>query len=183
MCATCAVVVSGATGSTAPPAHDAMAALSRDALGGLPPARLRRLLAGPARRRARVVVRWRVPAHAGYARLTRHWFRACLALLGESGEAADDAELVFAELVGNAARHTDAWLQVTIVAIPAGLRIEVADSCRQKPRLASRDGAEPDGESGRGLALVDALAPRWGVRGHVRAGKTVWFEHHLAMPG
>lgn len=175
MCATRVV----ADGPVARPAEEPRAApLSCDALTGLRHAGVRWLLTTPARRGSRVLVSWRVPARACYAQLTRHWFRGCLALLGERGEAADDAELVFAELVGNAARHTRAWVQVTVLAIPGGLRVEIADQLRERPRLTPGP-ASPDDECGRGLALVDALAARWGVRHHPR-GKTVWFEHRLS---
>ncbi|MGW0564222.1 ATP-binding protein [Streptomyces sp. NPDC003016] len=50
------------------------------------------------------------------------------------------------------------------------LRIEVHDSGDGLPRV-----REPDGESGRGLLLVTALADRWGV-GEREPGKVVWCE-------
>ena len=54
----------------------------------------------------------------------------------------------------------------------AVLRVEVADFSSEPPRLG---GFDLDAMSGRGLALVEALADRWGVETH-RSGKCVWFE-------
>jgi hypothetical protein len=39
----------------------------------------------------------------------------------------------------------------------------------------SGEAATDDDESGRGLAIVDALASRWGVD-RFEGGKSVWFE-------
>ncbi|MET7622153.1 ATP-binding protein [Streptomyces sp. NPDC005408] len=50
------------------------------------------------------------------------------------------------------------------------LRVEVHDSGGGQPSV-----REPDGESGRGLLLVAALADKWGV-GERDPGKIVWCE-------
>jgi anti-sigma regulatory factor (Ser/Thr protein kinase) len=91
---------------------------------------------------------------------------------------ADVAELLAAELLANAvqhALHTDSGCsRVTLTARQDrwGLRVEVADPDPNPPVMRH---AVADDESGRGLALVDALADRWGVTEHAN-GKTVWFS-------
>jgi hypothetical protein len=52
-------------------------------------------------------------------------------------------------------------------------RVEVTDASADSP--SPRDAAA-DEDSGRGLALVENLARRWGVRAAPGGGKTVWFE-------
>ncbi|MET9778763.1 ATP-binding protein [Streptomyces sp. NPDC006367] len=54
------------------------------------------------------------------------------------------------------------------------LRVTVTDAADTLPVLAP---ARPDDESGRGLALVAALAADWGARSkECGIGKEVWFE-------
>ncbi|MEU6550393.1 ATP-binding protein [Streptomyces sp. NPDC046915] len=63
------------------------------------------------------------------------------------------------------------------VALPAGLvRVEVADAASEKRLPAAPPLSCPDGESGRGLLLVDVLAVRWGSTPRLPLGKTVWAE-------
>ncbi|MDJ1136128.1 ATP-binding protein [Streptomyces iconiensis] len=52
------------------------------------------------------------------------------------------------------------------------LRVEVHDSGEGSPEV---DRPGPDGENGRGLMLVEALADKWGV-GEREPGKVVWAE-------
>ncbi|WP_221357132.1 ATP-binding protein [Streptomyces beigongshangae] len=92
------------------------------------------------------------------------------------GADTDAASLLVAELATNAALHgrvpgRDARLDLTLDA--ASLLIEVTDA--RGDRLPGRPPvADADGESGRGLLLVEALADGWGIRPHHPAGKTVW---------
>jgi serine/threonine-protein kinase RsbW len=82
------------------------------------------------------------------------------------------AVLLAHELVINSVTHSDAehiWL--TVVAVPAGVRIEVTDDGRGHPE-AKRPG--PLATSGRGLRWVDALADDWGVA--PRQLTHVWFQ-------
>ncbi|WP_328497005.1 ATP-binding protein [Streptomyces sp. NBC_00414] len=90
--------------------------------------------------------------------------------------------LITAELTANAVRHghvpgRDFHLRLT----QAGgtLRIEVTDTRAEK--LPAPGAPDPDGESGRGLLLVEALADDWGVTPRTTApGKTVWAEVYAA---
>ncbi len=90
-------------------------------------------------------------------------------------EPADTARLCVSELLTNVIRHVGAGSAVT-------LRLWMVDG---SPRLEVTD-PEPDAvpvlrhpsqeaESGRGLALLDALTARWGVTRNVD-GKTAWCD-------
>ncbi|WP_340385251.1 ATP-binding protein [Streptomyces sp. SS7] len=89
----------------------------------------------------------------------------------------DPAAHIVAELAINAATHgrvrgRDFGLLLYVIANT--LRIEVTDTRGDRlPRLQQDPG---DGESGRGLLLVDAYADRWGVYEGLPPRKTVWAE-------
>ncbi|MEU4462872.1 ATP-binding protein [Streptomyces sp. NPDC024017] len=75
----------------------------------------------------------------------------------------DEAQLCVSELVSNVITHVGPGTPATLAVFMTGthLRIEVRDpDTRALPTL--RD-ASTDSEAGRGLALVDAVADRWGV--------------------
>ncbi|MEU6066746.1 MULTISPECIES: ATP-binding protein [Streptomyces] len=80
-------------------------------------------------------------------------------------------ELLVSELVCNALRHAVGPLSLTLERVSA-VRCVVTDGSSELPRPTDSD---VEDESGRGLALVDMLAARWGCEpGPV--GKSVWFE-------
>ncbi|MFF0104294.1 ATP-binding protein [Streptomyces hirsutus] len=87
--------------------------------------------------------------------------------------------LIAAELTANAVRHghvpgRDFHLRLTETG-GTTLRIEVTDTRTEKQP--APEAPCPDGESGRGLLLVDALADDWGVTPRpIGPGKTVWAE-------
>ena len=87
-----------------------------------------------------------------------------------------EAELCAAELLNNVVRHVGEGAPVRVRAGvgPAGrVRVEVFD--RAAGSLPVLVAARGEDESGRGLALVDAVALAWGIE--VRGvGKGVWFE-------
>jgi hypothetical protein len=91
----------------------------------------------------------------------------------------DDVQLCASELVTNVIRHLGEGAPVTVrVRDHQGrTRLEVTDpDPRALPTLCE---AAADAESGRGLALLDAVTLRWGV-GQGPCSKTVWCE--LATP-
>ncbi|MEU3985499.1 ATP-binding protein [Streptomyces sp. NPDC026672] len=116
------------------------------------------------------------PAEVGRA---RRWARSRLA---GSGIAADEplAEtliLLVSELVTNAVVHTGcpAVLRLCLPRAEeeaAPVRLEVADSSTRAPVPRCADGTAT---GGRGLALVDGLADRWGWSPE-GAGKRIWCE-------
>ncbi|MFE6691392.1 ATP-binding protein [Streptomyces sp. NPDC057743] len=100
--------------------------------------------------------------------------RAVRAHLGTS--ASCEVELCVSELVGNVIRHVGEGTPVSVhvtQTVDGRVRIEVTDpDPRALPVLLQ---AAVDDENGRGIALLDAVALRWGVR-QEGASKTVWCE-------
>ena len=89
----------------------------------------------------------------------------------DCGEVLDEVELLVSELVTNAVVHGHGEVEVAVRLLPERIRFEVIDDDPSMP--APRH--EPDAESGRGLALVEALSSDWGVE-PTGSGKSVWFE-------
>ena len=101
-------------------------------------------------------------------------------------ELAADAALLTSELATNAIQHTASGeggtFEVVIWQRPATVRVAVINA--GAPSIpAPRSAGDPDdlgdlgdlASSGRGLALVDALARQWGQHGN-RHRRAVWFE-------
>lgn len=107
-------------------------------------------------------------------REAREFVRSALADWGFGEVRADDVLVCVSELATNALVHgvppgrgyrLMLWLRDE-----GQVRVEVHDSGDGVPGV-----REPDGESGRGLVIVEALADRWGVGERV-PGKVVWCE-------
>lgn len=107
---------------------------------------------------------------AGVARIRRFAVAQCAA--SGTGVAEDTVALLVSEVATNAMVHGNGRVDVRVLSHGRTLRVEVADSSPDLPRL--RRASELD-EGGRGLALVDALATSWGAQPDPN-GKTVWFE-------
>ncbi|MGA6221827.1 ATP-binding protein [Streptomyces umbrinus] len=87
----------------------------------------------------------------------------------------DEAQLCVSELVSNVITHVGLGTPVTLAVSVRGtyLRIEVHDpDTRALPTLLD---AGSDSEGGRGMALVDAIADRWGVQ-PLADRKVTWCE-------
>ncbi|WP_016907650.1 ATP-binding protein [Streptomyces xiaopingdaonensis] len=92
----------------------------------------------------------------------------------------DSSALVTAELAANAVRHCggtgrDFRLRVRMAAA-AYVRIEVVDTCADRPLPAGPLTPSHDLRFGHGLLLVDAVATRWGSTRNDSVTKTVWAE-------
>ena len=116
------------------------------------------------------------PAEVGRA---RRWARSRLAGSGIQADEplAETLILLVSELVTNAVVHTGcpAVLRLSLPGAPqdhATVRLEVADRSGRAPVPRCADG---DATGGRGLALVDGLADRWGWSAE-GAGKRIWCE-------
>ncbi|MFG2354402.1 ATP-binding protein [Streptomyces sp. NPDC048521] len=119
------------------------------------------------------------PAEVGRA---RRWARSRLAGAGiEADEPlVETLILLVSELVTNAVVHTGrpAVLRLSLPGPPAPaapsatVRVEVADTSSRAPVPRCAGG---DATGGRGLALVDCLADRWGWSPE-GAGKSIWCE-------
>ncbi|EMF51060.1 ATP-binding protein [Streptomyces bottropensis] len=124
------------------------------------------------------------PAEVGRA---RRWARSRLAGsgIGDDEPLAETLILLVSELVTNAVVHTGrpAVLRLLLSALRDGavgkVRLEVADTsaCPPTPRC-----ADGDETGGRGLALVEVLADRWGWS-YEGVGKRIWCELDRVVPG
>ncbi|MFJ9598259.1 ATP-binding protein [Streptomyces virginiae] len=81
-----------------------------------------------------------------------------------------DALLVAAELLSNAAKHAGGIRSLTLTHHEGLLQITVTDPSPEPPRLRRH---RPDSIGGHGVFLVDRLAQHWGTRPN-GPGKTVW---------
>jgi DNA-binding NarL/FixJ family response regulator len=102
----------------------------------------------------------------------RRFVASAVGALG-SQDLEDAVVLATSEVVTNAVVHAASEVSLLVRMIVGGVRVEVSDASqlqleRTAPGLLA--------ESGRGLAIVDALATRWGVDPLPGGGKTVWFE-------
>jgi DNA-binding NarL/FixJ family response regulator len=84
----------------------------------------------------------------------------------------DTVTLLLSELVTNAVVHAASAPNVAINLMPDRVHVEVADDDISELHPVQ---ASPDAESGRGLALVEALAYQWGQVA-LPGGKVVWFD-------
>lgn len=116
------------------------------------------------------------PAEVGRA---RRWARSRLAGsgIGADEPLAETLILLVSELVTNAVVHTGcpAVLRLSLSVVTqeqATVRLEVADRSDRAPVPRC---ADDDATGGRGLALVDGLADRWGWTAE-GAGKRIWCE-------
>jgi hypothetical protein len=120
------------------------------------------------------VKRWK--RHPRCVPLARRELREQMSAWG-MGEIGDTAVVILSELLTNAVQHArapwDRLIETRYECLPDGeLRIEVHDANESRPQ---RKEPSTDGDSGRGLALVDALTRgRWGVSDRVGPGKLVW---------
>jgi anti-sigma regulatory factor (Ser/Thr protein kinase) len=90
----------------------------------------------------------------------------------ELSELADTITLLLSELVTNAIIHAEAAPDVTVRLLRDRVHVEVADG--RSRTVDAQETSETD-STGRGLALVDALAADWGSVS-VADGKVVWFD-------
>ena len=104
------------------------------------------------------------------------------ATLGQLGAVTDTAVLLTSEIVTNAVRHsrsrgTGGTVELVILRVPGGVRIEVTDQGSDvSSPMVKRD---PCASDGHGLFLVEAMAEQWAYSRRAR-GTTVWFR--LADP-
>ena len=88
-------------------------------------------------------------------------------------EMIDEVALAAAELLANAVQHGTSPVWVAISGDKRRLRLEVGDA---NPRPPVRLAQNPSNMTGRGLALVDAVATRWGIDRAPAGRKIVWAQ-------
>jgi len=122
-----------------------------------------------------------VPSDARSARAVREFVRLRLTDLAADVDLVDDAVLSVSELLGNAVRHAPGAAEITVRCTHDPKRslftVAVHDRSHVLPRIADPESAE-SADSGRGLALVAALATAWGWH-PLPDGKAVWFTFAL----
>ncbi|WP_434599091.1 SpoIIE family protein phosphatase [Streptomyces sp. A5-4] len=124
------------------------------------------------------VAAWQLACDPREAGRARRLVRGQLAVWGAE-EVTDQVELLVGEVVTNAIRHARRRpVELRLVRTDV-LLCEVEDDCHTLPALMS---AGPGDETGRGLAVVSALAREWGTS-RTGDGKTVWFEVPLPYQG
>jgi serine phosphatase RsbU (regulator of sigma subunit)/anti-sigma regulatory factor (Ser/Thr protein kinase) len=83
----------------------------------------------------------------------------------------DDVALIAAELIANAVQHGTPPVSIAVSGDAERIRVEVRDA---NPRPPIRPAVNLSNMTGRGLALIAALAADWGVERHEAGGKVVW---------
>ncbi|MDO0932017.1 ATP-binding protein [Streptomyces sp. DG2A-72] len=105
-------------------------------------------------------------ASADAFRLLRGLIVKVLADYGADTEAAETAQLVVSELVGNSVRacgdHVPLVVEVYVASFGIAVNVHDPDP-RVLPRPRGIALHDPEAESGRGLGLLDLLAPGWHV--------------------
>lgn len=114
--------------------------------------------------------RLRMAGDAATLRDARHLVEEALASC--PSDFRDAAVLLVGEVVTNALVHGGGRYLLRVDATPERLRVEVSDTSAGDPRVLHMTG---DLEHGRGMAIVDALATKWGTD-HRGTHKVVWFE-------
>jgi anti-sigma regulatory factor (Ser/Thr protein kinase) len=117
-----------------------------------------------------------LPADPTSAGKARRFVRDVLAEWG-AAYLEEPAVLLTSELVTNALLHARTPMRLWLRRRAGLVRIEVLDDSGVQP---ARRNYDEDASTGRGLALVDALAAEWGVE-PANGGKAVWFT--LALEG
>jgi GAF domain-containing protein/anti-sigma regulatory factor (Ser/Thr protein kinase) len=113
-----------------------------------------------------------VPPDLAAVRQARGFVRDRCLKAGLDEDVVDTAVLLASELVTNALRHGGGSARVDVTTGAGTVRVSVGDDDPSRP--APVDAAD-DALGGRGLAILDALARRWGVD-DAPLGKVVWFE-------
>ncbi|MCL2584138.1 MAG: ATP-binding protein [Streptosporangiales bacterium] len=125
----------------------------------------------------------------------RQQVRAVISVWGVPVET-ETAELLVSELVTNAYRHdAGEWITLAIQRRHGVLRVDVHDSASGRPEAAAGAGVPEarespedrdefddipgEGESGRGLLIVETLADEWGFY-RTEIGKAVFFALHYS---
>lgn len=105
-------------------------------------------------------------------RAARHFVEDRVRALGRL-DLIDDAGLIAGELLANARQHGMPPVCVGVLQTEDGIRLEVRDASTRMP---VRPAPSTSNMTGRGLALVEALAKQWGVERVATGGKVVWAD-------
>lgn len=104
-------------------------------------------------------------------RTAREFVAGVCQQLGVDDDVRDTAVLLTSEVVTNAFLHGRSEARVSMDVRPERVVVMVADDNSRHPQRVTADDEALDG---RGLAIIELVASRWGVRDD-DYGKTVWF--------
>ncbi|MEV0493989.1 ATP-binding protein [Streptomyces atratus] len=132
---------------------------------------------------------WRValPHSTAAVPIARALIRTALTDIGASADSINTTELLTAELVANAVKHTagDDPIELVVELLETGCQVEVHDRDPAPPGDLSRPGPgshqDPWQEHGRGLLLIRTLSSSCGHR-TTEHGKAVWFTLSSHQP-
>ena len=113
-----------------------------------------------------------LPSSLMSVRRARQFVREALAAYLPPAEL-DTVELLTSEVVTNAVVHAGSNPTIEVATDGGTVRVSVED---RDPGWPMAHAVPADATSGRGMALVDALAHAWGVESLAGRGKTIWFE-------
>ncbi len=145
---------------------------------GLPPAELAgalvraRTTAASSSSDTEALERCRFPSDLQSPRNARRFVSGTLRSWNCDDDLVDSALLLVSEMVTNAVIHAHSEIELVIVLRREVVRVEVIDAGDE---IVHRRRAGSDAQSGRGMAMVEALSSSWGIDSHL-AGKSVWFE-------
>ena len=119
-----------------------------------------------------LVRHWRLPADPDRVSAVRQELHEQCAAWRIDDQATADVALVADELLANAVRHGRGPLLLTVRAGTTHVYVGVLDRARDTPAEQFR--AALLSESGRGLAIVEALSTAWGSEPQAASSKLVW---------
>ncbi|WP_344938729.1 ATP-binding protein [Sphaerisporangium flaviroseum] len=125
---------------------------------------------------------WRgeFPGEEASVPAARAWVRGLL-VTWIAAPALDDVLLLLSEVVTNAVAHSasgraaDGRVAVRVAWAARVVHVEVTDAGSATSAPVARVAAA-DGDGGRGLWLVNAIATAWGSHHDPAVGRTVWFQ-------
>lgn len=121
------------------------------------------------------------PHELGSIPAARRWLRSVLADWSLPAATTEDVMLMANELTTNVVLHAGTDYQLKVILDGPRVRVEVSDHSPDSPHANGQWGMAPENDGGRGLAIVETLASRWGSR-PTAEGKTVWFELEPSPP-
>lgn len=114
-----------------------------------------------------------VPPDARAVRDLRHFVERTLTEAGVPAETVDNAVLLTSEVLSNVVLHAATPAELRMTVDGQRVRIDVSDGNARLPEVRVFDFVSA---SGRGLAILAAIASAWGVEPLPGQGKRVWFE-------